>query len=445
MQAPFLSVNMDVNENPEYSEETAMLIEEFLRQRIKGLKNEKGIYVTPAFPKLLYVLDENNINPDGEYYYLTELAAECTAKRMVPDYISAKKMREYKMSSANGSHDVYPCMGCRSFLTPDRTTENYAKALNYKPGVSKYYGRFNCGVTTINLVDAAFSSEGDEDKFWQLLDERCELCHKGLRVRIDRLLQVTSDVAPVLWQHGAFARLEKGEKLTDLIHHGYATASLGFAGLYECVKYMTGVSHTDEKGKTFGLKVMQFLNDKCTEWKLAEDIDYSVYGSPIESTTYKFAKCLKKRFGEDIFIKLDGKDRTYITNSYHVPVFEDIDAFTKLSLESEFQQLAPGGAISYIESANMTQNIPAVMSVIRYIYDNIMYAEINTKSDYCQVCGYDREILIDDNMEWYCPSCGNREQALMNVARRTCGYIGAHYWNYGRTQEIKDRVVHIGE
>ena len=444
-QAPFLSVNMWVSEDPEYAKENAMLIEEFLRQRILGMKNEKGVYVTPAFPKLLYVLDEDNIHEDSEYYYLTKLAAQCTAKRMVPDYISAKKMREYKVSPAYGTHDVYPCMGCRSFLTPDRTTKNYAKALNYKEGKSKYYGRFNLGVTTINLADVAFSSKGNFTKFWKILEERCELCHKGLQARIKRLEEVTSDVAPILWQNGALARLEKGESLHDLIHHGYSTASLGFAGLYECVKYMTGHSHTDGgEGEKFGLEVMQKLNDYCNKWKAEEDIDYSVYGTPIESGTYKFAKALKQRFGEDVFVKLDGKDRNYITNSYHVPVFEKIDAFSKLAIESKFQRLAPGGAISYVETANLTSNIEAVMSVIRFIYDNIMYAELNTKSDYCQVCGYDGEIKLDENMNWYCPNCGNRDQHKLNVARRTCGYIGTHFWNYGRTQEIKERVVHLG-
>ena len=444
-QAPFLSVCMYVSENPEYEQETALLIEEFLKQRILGMKNEQGVYVTPAFPKLLYVLDENNIREGSKYWYLTELSATCTAKRMVPDYISAKKMREYKVSQANGTGDVYPCMGCRSFLTPDRCTENYARALNYKQGVSKYYGRFNMGVTTINLADAAFSSNGDFNKFWQLMEERCELCHRGLKARIDRLEEVTSDVAPILWQNGAFARLNKGESLHELLHHGYSTASLGYAGLYECVKYMTGRSHTDGAiGQDFGLKVMQFLNDKCGQWKIAEDIDYSVYGSPIESTTYKFAKTLKKRFGADIFIKLDGKDRNYIANSYHIPVFEIIDAFDKLEIESKFQRLSPGGAISYIECANLTGNIPAVLEVIKFIYEHIMYAELNTKSDYCQVCGYDGEIKIDENMNWYCPNCGNREQHKLNVARRTCGYIGSHFWNYGRTQEIKERVVHLG-
>lgn len=444
-QAPFLSVCMYISENPQYEQETAMLIEEFLNQRILGMKNEKGVYVTPAFPKLLYVLDENNIKEDSKYWYLTELAAKCTAKRMVPDYISAKKMREYKISPANGTHDVYGCMGCRSFLTPDRCTENYAKALNYKQGVSKYYGRFNMGVTTINLADVALSSNGDFNKFWQLMEERCELCHKGLKARIDRLEEVTSDVAPILWQNGAFARLNKGEKLHNLIHHGYSTASLGYAGLYECVKYMTKHSHTDgAEGEDFGLKVMQFINDKCAQWKTAEDIDYSVYGSPIESTTYKFAKTLKKRFGDDVFVKLDGKDRNYITNSYHVPVFEKIDAFDKLEIESKFQKLSPGGAISYIECSNLTGNIPAILEVIKFIYNHIMYAELNTKSDYCQVCGYDGEIKIDEDMNWYCPNCGNRDQHKLNVARRTCGYIGSHFWNYGRTQEIKERVVHLG-
>lgn len=335
---------------------------------------------------------------------------------------------------------------CRSFLTPDRTTENYAKAKNYTPGKSKYYGRYNLGVTTISLPDAALSSGGDFEKFWELMEERTELCHKGLQARIIRLEAVTSDVAPVLWQHGAIARLEKGEKLTNVIHNGYATASLGFAGLYECVKYMTGHSHTDgAEGEKFGLQVMKFLNDKCAQWKAAENIDYSVYGSPIESGTYKFASCLKKRFGDDVFIKLDGQDRNYITNSYHVPVFEHIDAFTKLALENKFQHLSPGGAISYIETANLTSNIQAVLQTLQFIYDNIMYAELNTKSDYCQVCGYDGEILIDENMEWYCPNCGNTDQHKMNVSRRTCGYIGSHFWNYGRTQEIKERVIHLGE
>ena len=436
-QAPFISVNMWISEDPEYRKETAMLIEEFLKQRILGLKNEQGVYITPAFPKLLYILDEDNVHEESEYWDLTVLAAKCSAKRLVPDYISAKKMREFK-------GDVYPCMGCRSFLTPDRTTENYAKALNYKEGVHKYYGRFNMGVTTINLVDVAFSSNGKEDKFWKLLEERCELCHVGLRARIDRLLEVPADVAPILWRHGAFARLEYGEKLDKLVHNGYSTASLGYAGLYECVKYMKGVSHTDPAGKEFGLRVMQKLNDLCAKWKAEENIDYSVYGSPIESTTYKFAKKLKSRFGNDIFEKLDGKDRNYITNSYHVPVFEEIDAFEKLSLEAEFQKLSPGGAISYIETTDLTGNVEAVLEVIKFIYDNIMYAELNTKSDYCQACGYDGELLITEDMHWYCPNCNNHDEKRLNVARRTCGYIGTQLFNFGRTQEIAERVIHLG-
>lgn len=444
-QAPFLSVNMWVSENPEYAKETAMLIKEFLLQRIEGMPNEQGVMTTPAFPKLLYILDEDNVTPTSPYWYLTELAAKCTAKRMVPDYISAKKMREYKINRF-GQGDVYPCMGCRAFLTPDRCSENYAKTTDYSSVTGKYYGRFNNGVTTINLADAAFSSKGDFKEFWRLMEERTELCHKGLKARLDRLEQITSDVAPILWQYGAFARLEKGESIKELLHHGYSTASLGFAALYECVKYMTGHSHSDSaEGEKFGLEIMEFLNAKCNQWKQAEDIDYSVYGTPIESTTYKFASNLKRRFGDDIFIKLDGHDRNYITNSYHIPVFEKIDAFSKLAIESKFQQLAPGGAISYIETANLTSNIEAVEQVMKFIYDNIMYAELNTKSDYCQVCGYDGEILVDDNMEWYCPNCGNRDQHKMNVARRTCGYIGSHFWNYGRTQEIKERVVHLGE
>lgn len=445
-QAPFLSVCMYLGETDEYKPELAMLIEEFLHQRILGMKNEKGVYITPAFPKLLYVLEEDNIHVDSKYFYLTELAAECTAKRLVPDYISEKVMKQNKVNPTTGKGEAYPCMGCRSFLTPDRTTKNYARALNYKEGQGKYYGRFNMGVTTINLPDIAFSSKGDFELFWKLFDERAELCHKGLKVRIKRLENITSDVAPILWQDGAFARLNKHESIKELLHHGYATASLGYAGLYECVKYMTGYSHSDGgEGERFGLEVMQALNDKCNEWKRQEDIDYSLYGSPIESTTYKFAKCLKKRFGDDIFIKLDGFDRNYITNSYHLPVFEKIDAFSKLAIESKFQTLSPGGAISYIETPNMQNNIPAVLSVIQFIYDNIMYAELNTKSDYCQECGYDGEILIDENMEWYCPNCGNRDHSTLNVARRTCGYIGSNFWNYGRTQEIKDRVVHLDE
>ena len=440
-QAPFLSVNMYLGETDEYKEELAMIIEEVLKQRTEGMKNEKGVYITPAFPKLLYVLEEDNMNPKGKYYYLTELAAKCTAKRMVPDYISEKVMKELKINE-NGEGDCYPCMGCRSFLTPDRSISlgNIAKAKNYVPGKGKYYGRFNQGVVTINLVDIALSSDKDMDNFWHIMDERLELCHRALQIRHKRLSKVTSDVAPILWQHGALARLEKGESIHDLLHHGYSTISLGYAGLYECVKYMTGHSHTDNgKGKEFGLEVMQKLNDYCAKWKAEEDIDYSVYGTPIESTTYKFAKCLRDRFG-----KIKGiTDRDYITNSYHVPVFEEIDAFTKLRLESEFQKLSPGGAISYIETPNLENNLETVMEVIKFIYDNIMYAELNTKSDYCQECGYTGEILIDDDMEWYCPNCGNRDHNKLNVARRTCGYIGSNFWNRGRTQEIKERVIHI--
>ena len=428
-QAPFLSVCMYLGETKEYKEELAMLIEETLRQRIVGMKNEKGVYITPAFPKLLYVLEEDNIHPESKYYYLTELACECTAKRMVPDYISEKIMKQLKIDK-NGNGNCYPCMGCRSFLTP------YVD----KNGKPKYYGRFNQGVVTINLVDAALSSDKDMDKFFKIMEDRLELCHRALQIRHKRLSKVTSDVAPILWQYGAHARLKKGESIAPLLHGGYSTISLGYAGLYECVKYMTGHSHTDGKeGKEFGLKVMQLLNDKCNEWKMQEDIDYSVYGTPIESTTYKFAKCLKDRFGVIKGIT----DRDYITNSYHVPVFEEIDAYEKLRIESEFQRLSPGGAISYIETANLTNNIPAVMSVVQFIYDNIMYAELNTKSDYCQVCGYNGEIKLDENLEWYCPNCGNRDHKTLNVARRTCGYIGTNFWNKGRTQEIKERVVHL--
>ena len=428
-QAPFLSVCMYLGETEEYKEELAMIIEEMLIQRTQGMKNEKGVYITPAFPKLLYVLEEDNIRKDSKYYYLTELAAKCTAKRLVPDYISEKMMKKLKVDK-NGNGNCYPCMGCRSFLTPYVDNE----------GKPKYYGRFNQGVVTLNLPDVALSSDKDMDTFWKLMDERLELCHRALQARHKRLSKVTSDVAPILWQHGALARLKKGESIHDLLHHGYSTISLGYAGLYECVKYMTGHSHTDNgKGKEFALQVMQKLNDKCKEWKEAEDIDYSVYGSPIESTTYKFAKCLRERFG-----KIKGiTDKNYITNSYHVPVFEEIDAFTKLKLESEFQQLSPGGAISYVETPNLTNNIPAVLEIINFIYDNIMYAELNTKSDYCQECGYDGEILLDDDLEWYCPNCGNRDHDKLNVARRTCGYIGTNFWNQGRTQEIKERVLHL--
>ena len=440
-QAPFLSVNMYLGETEEYKEELAMIIEEFLNQRIEGMKNEKGVYITPAFPKLLYVLEEDNINPKGKYYYLTKLAAKCTAKRMVPDYISEKVMKELKKNEY-GEGECYPCMGCRSFLTPDRSISrgNVARAKNYVEGKGKYYGRFNQGVVTINLPDIALSSGKDMDLFWTIFDERLELCHRALQIRHKRLSKATSDVAPILWQHGALARLEKGESIHELLHHGYSTISLGYAGLYECVKYMTGHSHTDGgKGYEFAIKVMEHLNDACKEWKEAEDIDYSVYGTPIESTTYKFAKGLKERFGVIKGIT----DRDYITNSYHVPVFEEIDAFTKLKLESDFQKLSPGGAISYIETPNLENNLESVMEVIKFIYDNIMYAELNTKSDYCQECGYTGEILLDENLEWYCPECGNRDHDKLNVARRTCGYIGTNFWNKGRTQEIKDRVIHI--
>ena len=426
-QAPFLSVCLYLGETEEYKQELAMIIEEVLKQRMQGMKNEKGVWITPAFPKLLYVLEEDNIHEDSKYYYLTELAAKCTAKRMVPDYISEKVMKELKVDKA-GNHACYPCMGCRSFLTP-WCDEN---------GKPKYYGRFNQGVVTINLVDVALSSLGDFDSFWKIFDKRLELCHQALQLRHERLSNVKAEVAPILWQYGALARLDKDDTIHDLLHGGYSTISLGYAGLYECVKYMTGYSHTG-KGKEFGLEVMQHLNDACKKWKAAEDIDYSVYGTPIESTTYKFAKSLRKRFGV-----IEGiTDRDYITNSYHVPVFEEIDAFTKLKLESEFQKLSPGGAVSYIETPNLTNNVDVVMQVIKFIYDNIMYAELNTKSDYCQNCGYDGEILIDDNMEWYCPNCGCRDHSKLNVARRTCGYIGSNFWNKGRTQEIKERVLHI--
>ena len=429
-QAPFLSVCLYLGETEEYKEELALIIEEILKQRIEGMKNEKGVYITPAFPKLLYVLEEDNVTENSKYWYLTKLAAECTAKRMVPDYISEKMMKKYKIDK-NGNGNCYPCMGCRSFLTP------YVDPKTNQP---KYYGRFNQGVVTINLVDVALSSGGDFDKFWEIYEERLELCHRALQLRHERLAHCTSDVAPILWQHGALARLGKGESIHPLLHGGYSTISLGYAGLYECVKYMTGHSHTDNgKGKEFGLEVMQKLNDKCKEWKEAEDIDYSVYGTPIESTTYKFAKNLKKRFGT-----IEGiTDKGYITNSYHVPVFEEIDAFSKLKLESEFQRLSPGGAVSYVETPNLQNNLEVVLQVMKFIYDNIMYAELNTKSDYCQKCGYTGEILIDDNLEWYCPNCGNRDHSTLNVARRTCGYIGTNFWNKGRTQEIKERVLHI--
>lgn len=440
-QAPFITVYLNINEVPEGQtrEDLAIVIEEVLRQRIEGVKNEVGVWITPAFPKLIYVLDENNVRPGSEYYYLTELSAKCTAKRMVPDYISAKIMRELK-------GDVYTCMGCRSFLTPDRFTDtgvgNIANAGNYEEGKHKYYGRFNQGVVTINLVDVALSSGGDEAKFWKILDERLDLCYRALMIRHKRLEGTPSDVAPILWQYGALARLKKGEKIDKLLHGGYSTISLGYAGLYECTKYMTGVSHTDEKGKPFALAVMNKLNEAMSAWKAKENVDFSLYGTPLESTTYKFAKCLQRRFGV-----IEGvTDHNYITNSYHVCVREEIDAFTKLKFESDFQRLSPGGAISYIEVPNMMNNIEAVLAVIGFIYDNIMYAELNTKSDYCQVCGYDGEIQIveeDGKLVWKCPKCGNRDQSKLNVARRTCGYIGSQFWNQGRTQEIKDRVLHL--
>ena len=441
-QAPFITIFMYLDEVApgQARDDLAMVIEEVLKQRIKGIKNENGQYITPAFPKLIYVLDEDNVNPDSKYYYLTELAAKCTAKRMVPDYISAKVMRELK-------GDVYPCMGCRSFLTPDRFTDkgigNIANAKNYQDNKHKYYGRFNQGVVTLNLVDVACSSFKDENKFWQIMDERLDLCYRALMCRHERLKGTPSDVAPVLWQHGALARLKKGETIDRLLFDGYSTISLGYAGLYECTKYMTGHSHVDSEGKEFALKVMHRLNDACNSWKAATNIDFSIYGTPLESTTYKFAKSLQKRFG-----KIEGvTDRNYITNSYHVHVTEQIDAFSKLKFESEFQALSPGGAISYVEVPDLQDNLDAVMSVMRYIYDNIMYAELNTKSDYCQVCGYDGEIKIvndaDGKLVWECPNCGNRDQDKMNVARRTCGYIGTQYWNQGRTQEIRDRVLHL--
>jgi len=437
-QAPFITVFMYLDEVPagQTRDDLAVIIEEMLKQRIKGVKNEVGVYVTPAFPKLIYVLDEDNIHPDSKYYHLTELAAQCTAKRMVPDYISAKVMKELKGG-------VWTSMGCRSFLTPDRTTENVANAGNWVKG-QKYYGRFNQGVVTINLVDVACSSGRDMNAFWKIFDERLDLCHRALQARHKRLLGTISDMSPIHWQHGALARLKKGEKIDKLLFGGYSTISLGYAGLYECVKYITGKSHTDPEAKPFALSIMQYMNDKCTEWKEAENIDYSLYGTPLESTTYKFAKCLQKRFG----IIPDVTDHDYITNSYHVNVREHIDAFTKLKFESEFQKLSPGGAISYVEVPNMQHNIPAVLSVMKFIYDNIMYAELNTKSDYCQCCGYDGEIkIVEDNgkLVWECPNCGNRDQSKMNVARRTCGYIGSNFWNQGRTQEIRDRVVHLSD
>ena len=448
-QAPFITVFMYLNEakSEQEKKDLAMIIEETLRQRYEGVKNEKGVWITPAFPKLIYVLEEDNVREGTPYWYLTRLAAQCTAKRMVPDYISEKKMREYKLSKGEtpGHGDVYTCMGCRSFLTPDRSGngwDNVARAGNYEPGKPKYYGRFNQGVVTINLVDVALSSGRDMTKFWEVFEDRLELCHRALRCRHERLKGTLSDAAPILWQYGALARLPKGEPIDKLLYGGYSTISLGYAGLYECVKYMTGKSHTDDEAKPFALSVMQKMNDKCLQWKTAENIDYSLYGTPLESTTYKFAKCLQKRFGLIPGIT----DKSYITNSYHVHVTEPIDAFTKLRFEAEFQQLSPGGAISYVEVPNMQNNIDAVLEVMQFIYDNIMYAELNTKSDYCQVCGYDGEIEIkedDGKLIWVCPQCGNTDQNKMNVARRTCGYIGTQFWNQGRTQEIKDRVLHL--
>ena len=433
-QAPFITVFMYLGEarNPQEKADLAIIIEETIRQRYQGVKNEAGVWITPAFPKLIYVLEEDNIRPGTPYYYLTELAAKCTAKRMVPDYISEKKMLELKVDK-NGEGHCYTCMGCRSFLTP------YVDPETGKP---KYYGRFNQGVVTINLVDVALSSEGNFEKFWKIFDERLDLCHRALQARHKRLLGTPSDAAPILWQYGALARLKKGEKIDKLLFGGYSTISLGYAGLYECVKYMTGKSHTDAGAKPFALSVMQHMNDKCNAWKKAENMDYSLYGTPLESTTYKFAKCLQKRFG----IVKGITDKNYITNSYHVHVSEPIDAFTKLKFEADFQRLSPGGAISYVEVPNMQDNLEAVMSVLQFIYDNIMYAELNTKSDYCQVCGYDGEIKIvedDGKLVWECPKCGNRDQNKLNVARRTCGYIGTQFWNQGRTQEIKDRVLHL--
>ena len=449
-QAPFITVFMYLNEageNQRLKSDLAIIVEEMLRQRYQGVKNEKGVWITPAFPKLIYVLEDDNIREGTPYFYLTKLAAKCTAKRMVPDYISEKKMKEYKLSKGEteGNGDVFTCMGCRSFLTPDRSGtgwNNVANAKNYVPGKPKYYGRFNQGVVTINLPDVALSSGGDPDKFWKIFDERLELCHRALQYRHNRLKGTLSDAAPILWQYGALARLKKGEPIDKLLYGGYSTISLGYAGLYECCKYMTGKSHTDPAAKPFALSVMQHMNDKCNEWKNAENIDYSLYGTPLESTTYKFAKCLQKRFG----IVPGITDRNYITNSYHVHVTEQIDAFTKLKFESEFQRLSPGGAISYVEVPNMQDNLEAVIKVMQFIYDNIMYAELNTKSDYCQVCGYDGEIKIvedDGKLVWECPHCHNRDQSKLNVARRTCGYIGTQFWNQGRTAEIKDRVLHL--
>ena len=448
-QAPFVTVFMYLNEarTPQEKHDLAMIVEETLRQRYEGVKNEAGVWITPAFPKLIYVLEDDNVHEDSPYFYLTQLAAKCTAKRMVPDYISEKKMRELKLSKGEtaGNGDCYTCMGCRSFLTPDRSGNgfnNVANALNYDPNKPKYYGRFNQGVVTINLPDVALSSHQDMDKFWKIFDERLELCHRALLCRHERLMGTLSDAAPILWQYGALARLKKGETIDKLLVGGYSTISLGYAGLYECVKYMTGHSHTEKEGTPFAMAVMQRMNDKCAEWKAESDIDFSLYGTPLESTTYKFAKCLQRRFG----IIPGVTDKGYITNSYHVHVSEEIDAFDKLKFEGMFQQLSPGGAISYVEVPNMQDNLKAVIRVMQYIYDNIMYAELNTKSDYCQACGYDGEIKIvedDGKLVWECPNCGNRDQEKMNVARRTCGYIGTQFWNQGRTEEIRDRVLHL--
>ena len=448
-QAPFVTVFMYLNEarSEQEKHDLAMIIEETLRQRYEGVKNEAGVWITPAFPKLIYVLEEDNVREGSPYFYLTQLAAKCTAKRMVPDYISEKKMRELKLSKGEteGNGDCYTCMGCRSFLTPDRSGNGYdnvANAGNYEPGKPKYYGRFNQGVVTISLPDVALSSHGDKAKFWEIFDERLELCYKALMCRHNRLKGTLSDAAPILWQYGALARLPKGEPIDKLLYGGYSTISLGYAGLYECVKYMTGHSHTEAEGTPFAMEVMQHMNDKCSEWKAETNIDFSLYGTPLESTTYKFAKALQRRFGVIPGIT----DKGYITNSYHVHVTEQIDAFDKLKFESEFQRLSPGGAISYVEVPNMQDNLKAVIRVMQYIYDNIMYAELNTKSDYCQVCGFDGEIQIvedDGKLVWECPHCGNRDQEKLNVARRTCGYIGTQFWNQGRTQEIKDRVLHL--
>ena len=444
-QAPFLSVAMYLNEVPDgqLREDLALVIEEFLKQRIQGVKNEKGVWITPAFPKLLYFLQKDNITPDSKYWYLTELAAKCTTKRMVPDYISEKKMKEYKIN-ADGTGSAYPCMGCRSFLTPWRVSGNPANSFNYEENKPVFYSRFNQGVVTINLVHAGLSAEKDLDKFWDIMEERLELCHKGLQIRHERLAHTTSDTSPIHWQHGAIARFAKGESIHKLLHGGFSTISLGYAGLWECVYSLIGKKLTEPEGKELGLAIMQKLNDKCAEWKASEDIDYSVYGTPIESTTYKFAKACQEQFGI-----IEGvTDKNYITNSYHIHVTEPVDAFEKLSFESEFQKLSPGGAISYVEVPDLTDNVEAALEIIKFIYDNIMYAELNTKSDYCQVCGYDGEISIEEDessgkLYWRCPNCGNTEQDKMNIARRTCGYIGTQYWNAGRTEEIRERVCHV--